>query len=400
MMSVSYTPLYSMGTAGMPGAASPSPAIAVSADDPMDSMSTHDALSSFLAAVSHLITGVVCVCARFSPSFHLCARACSLPSVQSTPAIEKRLVPQGFHPMAFGSPIETGSTVADVSLAVVWSPFAFAKNVVWDGGKAALGAITDRGPAADAAGSAPIAGPVVPPPEAVLTAELNKWIGNTPITLQDFLMLVPEYYRTSEYFGVPGFVAEAYHRLYDHCLSRERREAIVKQSLQAFEGHNQIVMDHQSLIVEVILEYFCSEDFASRLVVAEQRFLPSLPWGVDIPIPERYDLLIAPSPCYPIPKDTASYPVPLLRAFSSSLLPYDPVQAQHDKDNGLMYLGPPKEPTSTFEPGDLGRTAQTVAQLKAHVSYYRTQLKHAAGRVDRVTARKIVHRLVMPEGIR
>ena len=50
--------------------------------------------------------------------------------------------------------------------------------------------------------------------------------------------------------------------------------------------------------------------------------------------------------------------------------------------------------TSTWMAGDIGKSCKNTDQLIAYIRFYQSQLRHAAGRVDRVSARTKVQALL------
>ena len=189
-----------------------------------------------------------------------------VPEGQVLPLIDKRLTPPPANLFAMGSPVSTGNKVGDASLTILASPFNLLKNVVWDGPKAMVGKVSGSDKIDTKEES-------VIDEEDKLTPALIKTFSSS-IGVEDYFAMVPDAYRKMGKAPISTFIVPAYKRAYEHFLSKDKQETIMKSHPQTFEGRNEIVYKHVSIVLEIVIEYFFDQHFLQMLYDEESRFVP------------------------------------------------------------------------------------------------------------------------------
>jgi len=260
-----------------------------------------------------------------------------------------------------GSPVNTGNKVGDMGLTLLAAPFNIVKTVAWDGPKSlAKKAGKMTGLKKDDEKKEE---PVVDEDDK-LTPELNK-LFTSPISVEDYFALIPADYRKMGKAPISAFITPAYKKCYEHFLSADKQKAIMDAHPQSWEGRNEIVHQHMSVLMEVLIEYYFDQHFLQILYEDESRFVPEdAPTDPDA----KVDFCLVPSPAY--------------QGEFKYITTTVPADGAPTADGSAM-----KAPcTTTWMAGDIGRSCKNTDQLIAYIRFYQSQLRHAAGRIDREAA--------------
>ena len=280
---------------------------------------------------------------------------------QITPLVEQRLAPPPRHLFSMGSPVNTGSKIADAGLLAVTAPLQVLTNVVtapahWFRPRSKY----DNPEYKETPGAA-----AKDEETDALTLLLAAQFPDT-ITLPEFFALIPLAYR-AHLLPLTHVLYPSYSMLYSNVLNPHRRAALVEK------GAHHLRYAHVCLLLEVLLEYWFDQHF---LQILWERESTELPPEADAAAPEpAHAPCLLPSPCYVSPRCALKY-------VTSSAPPLGTAVLDPSVDSAMAVSC-----TTTWLPGDVGRACATQGELIALIRCVQVQLRHAAGRLDRLGAR-------------